>query len=137
MIEKICDTPEKAEQVEVGGAWAELITPDGQTIGEPITGNNEGIIYADIDLEARIFPKDACDVVCHYARPDLLQLWFNRETPKTVREVPMALPTANKWLGELMSNYEGLKQQIYKSGEQDLVSRATEFENRLKSLRQP
>lgn len=134
VIEKICDTPEKLAMVEAGGAWAEIIAPDGHTIGSPISGNNEGILYADIDLEDIIYMKNACDTVGHYTRPDLLQLLFNRETPLPVKEVVSGKAIQTKELNLILSKYEILKKQIEKSGDNESKNIAVEFERELKSL---
>ena len=135
VLDKICDTPEKMQMAEAGGAWAEIIAPDGQTIGTPITENNEGIIYADIDLGDSIYMKNACDTVGHYTRPDLLQLLFNRETPTPVIEVTSErVVLTSKQLTHLLSNYESLKKQIEKSGDLESVNTVLKFEQELKAL---
>ncbi|MFC1938122.1 carbon-nitrogen hydrolase family protein [Chloroflexota bacterium] len=133
VIEKVCDTPEKAEMVEAGGAWTEIIAPNGEVISDTISGNSEGIVYADIDLEMILYNKNHFDHVGHYARPDLLQLLFNRETPTPVKEVGKITQTG-KQLSCLLPSYESLKQEIEKSGKQELIDIALKFEQELKNV---
>jgi nitrilase len=135
LIGRICDTPEKAEMIGVGGAWAEIIAPDGQTIGGPIKENNEGIVYADIDLEMIAYTKNACDSVGHNTRPDLLQLLFHRETPMPVKEVSLEeITLTSKQLSSVLNKYENLKQRIEKSGDKKLINIALTFEQELKNV---
>ena len=75
---------DKPELIAPGGGWSAIIGPSGQIIGGPLKGE-EGIVYADIDLEERIMAKYACDSIGHYARPDLVRLLLNL-TPQPVVE---------------------------------------------------
>ena len=49
------------------------INDNGQFIAGPVTGADDQILYADIDLDQIIYCKMACDSIGHYARPDVLQ----------------------------------------------------------------
>lgn len=75
IIEKL-GLGDQPEMIQTGGGWSAIIGPDGQIIGGPLTGE-EGIVYADIDLEERIMAKFACDSIGHYARPDVARLLLN------------------------------------------------------------
>ena len=68
---------DKPEMMQLGGGMSGIVGPNGQYIAGPHKGAEEKIIYADIDLDARIFLKYACDPVGHYGRPDVLRLKFN------------------------------------------------------------
>jgi aliphatic nitrilase len=83
-IEKLGLT-DQPDMIQEGGGWSAIIGPDGQIIAGPLT-DEEGILYADINLEERILAKYACDSVGHYARPDVARLLLNLD-PQNVAEV--------------------------------------------------
>ena len=60
--------PEGREWINVGNSC--IINPKGQIIAGPLEAE-EGILYADIDLNTIIEAKRMFDVVGHYARPDV------------------------------------------------------------------
>jgi aliphatic nitrilase len=51
-------------------AFSGIIGPDGRVVGEPLI-DDEGIVYADIDLDRCIQPKQMHDIVGHYNRFDI------------------------------------------------------------------
>lgn len=57
-------------------AFSGFIGPNGALIGEPLI-DTEGIIYADIDLEKCIQPKQMHDILGHYNRFDIFDLRVN------------------------------------------------------------
>ena len=57
-------------------AFSGFIGPNGAVIGEPLIVD-EGIIYADIDLEKCIQPKQMHDILGHYNRFDIFDLRVN------------------------------------------------------------
>lgn len=69
-----------------GGGVARIYGPDGSLLTEPIPGDVEGLVYADIDLSAISLAKAFADPVGHYARPDVFQLTVDR-----TRRVPATL----------------------------------------------
>ena len=60
--------PEGREWVNTGNSC--IINPKGQIIAGPLEAE-EGILYADIDLNTIIEAKRMFDVVGHYSRPDV------------------------------------------------------------------
>ena len=58
-------------------AFSGIIGPDGRVIGEPLI-DDEGIVYADIDLSRCIQPRQMHDIVGHYNRFDVFDLRVNR-----------------------------------------------------------
>ncbi|MES5481912.1 carbon-nitrogen hydrolase family protein [Bradyrhizobium sp. INPA03-11B] len=68
-------------------AFSGVIGPDGRLVGEPLI-DDEGIVYADIDLERCIQPKQMHDIVGHYNRFDIFDLRVNRrpQTPLGLAE---------------------------------------------------
>lgn len=57
-------------------AFSGFIGPNGATIGEPLI-DDEGMIYADIDLAKCIQPKQMHDILGHYNRFDIFDLRVN------------------------------------------------------------
>jgi len=60
--------PKEREWINVGNSC--IIAPNGQILAGPLEAE-EGIIYADIDLQQIIAAKRMFDVVGHYARSDI------------------------------------------------------------------
>ena len=77
-LDLFCDTPEKRKLLELGGGWARFFGPDGGDLAAPLPHDEEGILYAELDLSQISLAKAAADPVGHYARPDVLSLRFNR-----------------------------------------------------------
>ncbi|MFM8155871.1 MAG: carbon-nitrogen hydrolase family protein [Actinomycetes bacterium] len=70
-------------------AFSGIFGPDGRLISEPLI-DSEGIVYADVDLNKCIQPKQMHDIIGHYNRFDVFQLHVNRTPqPKIVfNELP-------------------------------------------------
>lgn len=62
-----------------GGGNAAIFGPDGRQLSAPIPHDQEGIVYADIDLGYIMMTKAMVDPVGHYARGDVLSLRVNRQ----------------------------------------------------------
>lgn len=58
-------------------AFSGVIGPDGRVVGNSLI-DDEGIVYADIDLNRCIQPKQMHDIVGHYNRFDIFNLKINR-----------------------------------------------------------
>lgn len=54
-----------------------IIAPNGEFLAEPLEAE-EGILYADIDLQEIIAAKRMFDVVGHYSRPDVFSFSINK-----------------------------------------------------------
>jgi nitrilase len=70
-----------------------VVGPDSRVVAGPL-GAQEGILHAELDLEAGIKMKLRHDFAGHYNRPDVFQLRVNAEAPKifdTVAPQPAAL----------------------------------------------
>ena len=57
-------------------AFSGIIGPNGAVVGTPLI-DDEGIVYADIDLEKCIQPKQMHDILGHYNRFDIFDLRVN------------------------------------------------------------
>jgi hypothetical protein len=53
-----------------------IVAPDGRVLAGPL-GNEEAILYADLDLNETIRAGQVLDIVGHYARSEVLGLHFN------------------------------------------------------------
>lgn len=75
-------------------AWSGVIDPHGHPVGEPLI-DEEGIVYADIDLGECVRPKLMHDIIGGYNRFDIFNLTVDR-TPRAsalfVDEVPPVDP---------------------------------------------
>ncbi len=72
-------------------AFSGIFGPDGRLISEPLI-DDEGIVFADIDLNKCIQPKQMHDIIGHYNRFDVFQLHVNRAPQPTIvfNELPPA-----------------------------------------------
>ena len=50
MIDELCDTPEKHQFLHAGGGFAVIYGPDGSPLAKPLPPDQEGLLYADVDL---------------------------------------------------------------------------------------
>lgn len=76
MIDHLCNTKEEKVRLHVGGGCSAIIGPNGEFLGGPLY-DQEGIVYADINLEHIVEAKLRHDVLGHYSRFDVLSLNFN------------------------------------------------------------
>ena len=77
--ENLQDHPELVDLPEVmcrGGSV--IISPLGEILAGPLY-DQEGILYADLDMNEIIRAKVDFDVVGHYSRPDVFQLSVNEK----------------------------------------------------------
>ena len=71
------DVPNVEELLDrKNSAFSGFLGPNGATIGEPLI-DDEGMIYADIDLAKCIQPKQMHDILGHYNRFDIFDLRVN------------------------------------------------------------
>ena len=71
------DVPNVEELLErKNSAFSGFLGPNGATIGDPLI-DDEGMIYADIDLAKCIQPKQMHDILGHYNRFDIFDLRVN------------------------------------------------------------
>jgi aliphatic nitrilase len=61
-----------------------IVAPNSRIIAGPM-GNEEGILYAECNLELGILTKLRHDFAGHYNRPDIFQLHVNRAAPSLYR----------------------------------------------------
>ena len=64
-----------------------IVSPLGKVIAGPLYGE-EGILYADLEMDEIVRSKVDFDVVGHYSRPDVFQLIVNEEAAQPVKRSP-------------------------------------------------
>lgn len=72
-------------------AFSGVIGPDGRVVGEPLI-DDEGIVYAQIDLAKCIQPKQMHDIIGHYNRFDIFGLTVDR-SPRSPITLDGAAPS--------------------------------------------
>lgn len=65
-------------------AFSAILGPDGRVIGQPLI-DEEGIVYANIDLSRCIQPRQMHDISGHYNRFDVFDLRVNRRPLQAAR----------------------------------------------------
>lgn len=65
-------------------AFSGILGPDGRVVGQPLI-DDEGIVYAEIDLSRCIQPKQMHDIIGHYNRFDVFDLRVNAVPQQPVR----------------------------------------------------
>ena len=93
MIGMLADNPEHEKYLRdpniAGGSV--IVSPDMKAVAGPM-GNEEGILYADMDLETGVRMKLRHDFSGHYNRPDVFRLHVNRSVPRLYAEESTATP---------------------------------------------
>jgi len=87
------DYPEARQQLaRKNSAFSGILGPDGRVIGQPLI-DEEGMVYADIDLAHCIQPRQMHDITGHYNRFDVFQLSVNRRALQPAHFDDQALAT--------------------------------------------
>ncbi|KAL0573923.1 hypothetical protein V5O48_008020 [Marasmius crinis-equi] len=83
---ELCGVAGTVRDFKTGGGFAAIHGPDGRELAAFQDPMEEGILYADINLEARLTGKIISDSVGHYSRPDLLSLHVSAAINPLVRQ---------------------------------------------------
>lgn len=86
VVESLCQSDETRNLLKVGGGYARIYGPDGADLATPLAPDQEGLLYADVNLDAITLAKVAADPVGHYSRSDVTRLLFNGESRRPVTE---------------------------------------------------
>ncbi len=95
IAELVADTSEKQALLPPGGGHAMIFGPDGAAMCAPLAEQEEGLLYADIDLGAIALAKSFADPAGHYARPDVTRLMLNTAPVQAVETMPSVLSQIN------------------------------------------
>ncbi len=83
MIEMLGDTEEKRQFLTSSNAYSAIYGPNGEVLNS--LEGEEGIIYADIDIEQEIIQKQWHDIIGHYNRFDVLSLNLNMDEDQPIK----------------------------------------------------
>ena len=87
MADLLGDTEEKRRMVNQGSnGLTAIYGPDGKHLAGPMDPNEEGMVFAEIDIEQIITQKLQHDIAGHYNRFDVLSLNLNRRPLKAIWE---------------------------------------------------
>lgn len=75
-----------------GGGSSAIFGPDGRKLSEDIPETEEGILYADLDLDDVIKAKSFIDICGHYSRPDMLWLGVDDQEKRQLRPQASSKP---------------------------------------------
>lgn len=97
MQDFMCETEEQKKLLALGGGHARIFGPDGRDLATPLAEDEEGLLYAELDLSHITIAKTAADPVGHYSRPDVFQLIFNQNpAPKVIKKYDCQQEKINK-----------------------------------------
>ncbi len=71
---------------DIGGGSC-IVAPDTRVVAGPAVGNEELILYADMDLEIGVKMKLRHDLAGHYNRPDVFRLLVNKRAAPLMQSV--------------------------------------------------
>ena len=121
MVEMLCNTEEKRQLLPAGsGAYSAIYGPVGQPLAE--LEDEEGIVYADIDIEQEVVQKQFHDIIGNYNRPDVLSLNLCTDEDKPITYLSRQFHPAET--GKVLSSIEELN-ALYEQNLREL-RRATE-----------
>jgi len=81
---------EQRDLIRLGGGSSCIFAPDGQSIGNTVPPDEEGLVIADIDLGMISLAKTAADPAGHYSRPDVTRLLLNTQRKSAVERFDSA-----------------------------------------------
>jgi aliphatic nitrilase len=71
---------------DIGGGSC-IVAPDTRVVAGPAIGNEELILYADMDLEVGVKMKLRHDLSGHYNRPDVFRLLVNKRSAPLIQSI--------------------------------------------------
>lgn len=86
MLKVLVESEEQRKLIGLGGGHAMIFGPDGKALCDPLPAEQEGLLFAEIDLGAISLAKSFADPVGHYARPDVTRLLLNNKPAPRVEE---------------------------------------------------
>lgn len=81
---KLFGTEQTLDFNRAGGGSSAIFAPDGRQISEDMSETEEGIIYADLEMDSILQCRSILDCAGHYSRPDLLWLGVDKREKKHI-----------------------------------------------------
>lgn len=69
------------------GGYSAVFAPDGRRLSRPVPPTEEGMVYAELDLDFIVACRHFIDPIGHFSRPDLLWLGVDAREKKHVRHI--------------------------------------------------
>jgi aliphatic nitrilase len=92
MVDLMVENEVHQSLMSQGGGHATIVGPDGQPLCDKLPHDEEGLLVADLDMNAITIAKCFHDPVGHYSRPDVTRLMLNKcPQPKIEEYVPELL----------------------------------------------
>ncbi len=79
MMALMVENETHAALMKAGGGYARIYAPDGSSLGQTLDPEAEGLVVAELDLDAITIAKCFADPVGHYCRPDATALLWNQQ----------------------------------------------------------
>jgi predicted amidohydrolase len=70
---------------KVGGGHSAVFGPDGRRLTSRLPPDQEGFVYAELDMDRLVSLRHFADPVGHYSRPELLWLGVDKRVKKHIR----------------------------------------------------
>src|SRR5690606_37211422 len=78
-----------------GGGYARIFGPDSTLLSDVLPPEQEGIVYADIDLIAIEIANHYFDPVGHYSRPDIFEVTIDRRPKPADHQITSQPPRSD------------------------------------------
>lgn len=113
LVDKLQDTEYQEDWITTGGGWTAIIAPGGGILAGPLE-DEEGILTAEINPEAKLDMAHYHDADGHYARPDIAQLYLDRSSRSVANDMQQRpVPTGTTKLeGALDSRLRNIEHQF-------------------------
>lgn len=85
-----------------GGGHSAVYGPDGRRLTKEIAADQEGFVYADLNMDMLVGLRHFADPVGHYSRPELLWLGVDAREKKHVRAEGGGVEGETKMLNDLI-----------------------------------
>ncbi len=96
IVDELCSTDEQRALLSTGGGHSKIFGPDGSQISTDLDPDEEGLVYADIDLSMIALARAAADPAGHYSRPDVVQVLLDRSKKTPVVEKTVTAPSGGE-----------------------------------------
>ncbi|KST68985.1 carbon-nitrogen hydrolase family protein [Mastigocoleus testarum] len=108
--EKLSQTDYQKEFLREGGGCSAIIAPGGEYLVKPLE-EREGILYAELDLNAIADMAHWHDATGHYARPDLLHLQVNNQEYQVTNLVESK--SSNEFSADLLGFKDAILAELF------------------------